>query len=269
MFLTEENIKALTNHDFSSIYQDLVEVIKTLENTYNSADAKIAQEDIKDLWQKVHINREKLFNRDPLCQLQGGQELVKILRDFRLKNVEVLPKNIITIIENWENTIIPNVELKYYCLSVNNAIKLSKDELEKAQKLYAALIGIQKTVEKHIQYLYTEQEMLQLTQDLANSISQMYDDYKFQDNNNQEAIENYIISIKNSAKVLLWEMNQYQQNPNPKNQTSEKEKFKTIDELWEDWDEKYDEAEMSESLEILIEAIDSRRRKQGGRTLFS
>lgn len=269
MFLTEENIKALTNHDFCSIYQDLVEVIKTLENTYKSADTKISQKDIKDLLQKVHINRERLFNSDPLCQLQSGQELVKILRDFRLKNVEVLPKNVITIIENWENTIIPNVELKYYCLSVNNAIKLSKNELEKSQKIYAALIGIQKTVEKHIQYFYTEQEMLQLTQDLANSISQMYDDYKFQDNNNQEEIENYVISIKNSAKVLLWETNQFEQNQKSKNQTSEKAKFETIDGLWEYWDEQYDEAEMSESLEILIEAIDSRRRKQGGRTLFS
>ncbi|MHC5718743.1 MAG: hypothetical protein ACYTX0_43430, partial [Nostoc sp.] len=67
-------------------------------------------------------------------------------------------------------------------------------------------------------------------------------------------------STKIMAKAILWEIN---------HKKSTLKKFDTIDDLWEYWNNKYDEEEIESSLNLFKEGIDRERNNQGGRTLFS
>jgi hypothetical protein len=144
-----------------------------------------------------------------------------------------------------------------------------QNEIDAFEVFFNVLITMQETVGKNIQYFSTR--AMEVIKDILKAIltSETYNYYQCQKPDNENIIKSYIIATKNAAKALIWEIERFQHNQQLKNQTSKEPQFETIDELWEYWDQMYDQEEMSQSLEILEKAIDSTRRKQGGRTLFS
>ncbi|MUG97322.1 hypothetical protein F7734_35340 [Scytonema sp. UIC 10036] len=53
-----------------------------------------------------------------------------------------------------------------------------------------------------------------------------------------------------------------------KYKTNSTKKFKNLDELWDYWDKVFDETEMEETSEALIQALNETREKQGKSKLF-
>jgi hypothetical protein len=142
----------------------------------------------------------------------------------------------------------------------------SHDELNSFKSFYEGLKHLQTFVEKVGNSLSKNaRNLLQATlEDI------IYSDF-FQNNDfghlvaNQEDKEeskNYLKSISNLTKAILWDVHKLQPNTSI-------EEFNSIDELWSHWDTTYKTEEVEASLELFENAIDEERRQRNGRTLFS
>lgn len=182
--------------------------------------------------------------------------------NYMQKYRDFIPDEALKIIEEVETHIGMNRELGesvfYY-----QAITTQNNENEIFRSFYKILSNLSLVLANNFQDVPTEtlQNLKRTLHNIVSNNSLINLSHKYSINPEDELRKEYILGIIMAAKSILGDIINYEKTP--------KKKFKTVDEMLEYWSEKYDEDEVTKSLEILEEAIDEERRRKGGRTIFS
>ncbi|PLZ82326.1 hypothetical protein CEN44_27855 [Fischerella muscicola CCMEE 5323] len=121
-----------------------------------------------------------------------------------------------------------------------------KDNISWFKSLYESLYFLLEYLEENVVVEYKD-PIATLAKDLTNltTIKNLRNLYLLENEDNRQQLRMYVSSTIHVAKSILWEIN--------KINVKSKKRFKKLSELWEYWDEKYTEEEMTESLKRLEE----------------
>jgi hypothetical protein len=252
----------------SNINTRLIETINNLEEIFNYSHPQapeIFHQRFKEIRKQSEQLKLELHQKQDLSQqFKSSKSFRESLKNFRIQFQDFLPLNFLKAFEEAEYTL--------SSLEVNTAIYSNVFEITKVigninvesheeiklislESIYNSLTYLLETVEMYKGNI--PENLLKNIKETAEISLLHLDKYQLEDEKQKE----YLRNSKAQAKAILWDIS----NSDKK---SEK-RFKTVDELFEYWNEKYDEEEVEKSLEALMKGIDEERRRQGGRTLFS
>ena len=253
------------NDSSSNINTVLAATINKLEQIFNSSHPH-TPEDFHTRIEEIVKQSEQLkleFQKTQNLQLQfkSCKLFRESLNNFITHFQEFLPSN---FLKDYED-----IEYEIKSVEADTAVRLAIMEIIKVididsgeevsfsvlKNIYKFLSNLLEVTESYTDYV--PENLLEITKLIAEKFLESLDKHQLEDENKKE----YLINSKASAKAILWDTSNYQKKS--------KKRFKTVDDLFEYWNEKYDEEEVEKSLEALMEGIDSERRRQGGRTLFS
>ena len=244
---------------------ELAETINKLEEIFNSSHPQAPEDFHKKLEELAKQNENLNLEFQKTHNLQQQFNLCKSFRksinNFIIQFQDFLSSNLLKSFEEIED------EIKF--IEADRAVRLALMEIIKVIDVEpgkeVSFIFL-KTIDKFLSNLlevtesytdYVPENLLKIYKIVADKFLSFLEKYQLEEENQKE----YLINSKAKAKAILWNTSNYQ----PKS----KKRFKTVDELFDYWNEKYDEEEVEKSLEALMEGIDEVRRRQGGRTLFS
>lgn len=265
MFLLTDNTLQVINFankiDFD-INKEIAEAAKGIKAIFHSACcADIPQEAMLEELTRIKMTQiedeevEELLEKLKLLHALQNQinNAKTILRDTFTDEVKPSLEKVETSIQK--------IEAQFICLLPIIAIQAKvEDEIKWLDNLNISLTKLLHVIEagfpvEKISWFKVIQEILEiLASETTNNLKPGND---FQ----EKIAQDYGAKIRIIVKAILWEINNNSKKSNVK--------FKTVDELFEDWEKKYSEDEVTRSLEIFEKGIDAERRKRGGRTIFS
>ncbi len=253
------------NDNSSNINTGLAETIKKLEEVFNSCHPQVPEgfhqrlEEIVKQDTQVKLEFQKTQNL--LQQFNSCKLLRESVKNFRTQFQDFLPSNLRKDFEEVEDEIKSDEADRAVRLALLELLKIIEIEPSEEisfsvlKKIYKFLSSLLEVIEDYTSY--TPENLLEITKRIAEMFLLILEQHELEDENEKE----YLINSKAKAKAILWDTSHYQK--------TSKKRFKTVDELFEYWNDKYDEDEVEKSLEGLMSGIDFERRRQGGRTLFS
>jgi len=113
--------------------------------------------------------------------------------------------------------------------------------------LYESLFYLLEYLEEDVAVVEYQDSIVTLKKDLTNltAMRNIRNLHLLENEDNQQQVRSCISGTINVAKSILWEISKLNLKP--------KKRFKTLDQLWEYWDDKYTEEEMTKSLKSLEE----------------
>ncbi len=240
--------------------------INTLQDLLSLQESQITPQQVTE----IISNFQQLYLRvkqAPLLglKLNAYREFQKYLSEIKIQYRDLLLKAVIDDIEELELQIQASSDLIVAKSLMLTAFFNHYEEVSSFKNFYESLDYLQRFVGNGNSLSSDAKIVLKAT--LENIISSdIFNNSKFKhqrvNQEDKEAVENYIKLIQNLTKAILWDIDNLQPSTSGN-------KFENINELWEYWDKTYSVEEMETSLKILEQGIDEERRKQDGRTLFS
>jgi hypothetical protein len=265
LLLDAISVVTSVNDSTSNINTELAETINKLEEVFNSSHPqapkgfhKRLEEIVKQSIQvKLEFQKtQNLSQQFKLCKL-----LWESVKNLRNQFQYLLPSNLLKEFEEVEGKIKSLEADRAVHLALLEIVKIidvesdEEDSFRSLKNIYEFLINLLDVINKYTDYI--PGFLLKITDKVAEKILSILDVYELEN----EKSKKYLINSKATAKAILWDTSHFHKKS--------KKRFKTVDELFEYWNDKYDEEEVEKSLEALMSGIDSERRRQGGRTLFS
>lgn len=253
------------NDSSSDINTGLAETINKLEEIFNSSHPQAPQgfhkrlEEIVKQSEQVKLEFQKTQNLQQ--QFKSCKLFRELVNDFITQFQDFLPSSLLKDFEELEydiKSLEADIAVRLALLEILKIIDIDSSEeisFSGLKNIYKFLSNLLEVTESYTGYV--PENLRKITKIIAEKFLSTLENNQLEDEKKKE----YLINSKASAKAILWDNTNYQKKS--------KKRFKTVDELFEYWNEKYDEEEVEKSLEALMEGIDSERRRQGGRTLFS
>lgn len=262
--------------------EDLIQAISSIETSNTNINAELEEtvEKLEEIYSfkynhvpigfHEHLEGMRKISREmqQLVENKSYQkeiELCKLLRSsiesFRFKYAEFLVNELAIqfeqIFEEIEEIIkIIEVDAATKILISNLANVLESEEFNRLNLLKNFCEFLKNFLEKTEFYVvYIPNITLKIIEKWMMSLAKT-EGHETDSEEEKEALN----SVKIMAKAILWEIN---------NKKNFLKKFDTIDDLWKYWNNKYDEEEIENSLNIFKEGIDRERNNQRARTLFS
>lgn len=249
----------------SDISNKLTETVESLENFFNSNYDISSQQEMLEYLKHIDYFARIRNSINSLEKLGHIRTVYQGLKPLKTKFKAPIKNEIFKEIDNLEMKIseLEALQIVYIFLEAIDA--KVEDRVEWLKNLCTGFFYLIELLESGNAQLIPR-DSLKTIRNASETISsnEVLKNYILtpKDEAQQETIISYVTIARNAAKAVLWELEHQKKSLGNK-------RFKTIDELWEYWEEKYDEEEIEKSFETFKKGIDEERRKQGGRTLFS
>jgi hypothetical protein len=257
----EDTIQIVTPESVNDLGNQIVKIVNHLETLFKLEDRQIENKELLVLLLKLRNFAEKIIsNLDWIRRIELIKEFKQYLSIFISKYSNFLPESFVKEIESVEMYSNAIIQLATSQLIMLSAALDNNDEVESLRRFYSGLFQTQQVVDKYIVYL--PDNIIQAIKSLLEKILIIYQNFTSETLTSSEFknLEKYVILTKNIAIATIWKINNYQTNL-PKT-------FKNLDELWDYWDRVFDENEMEETSEALIQALNETREQQGKSKLF-
>ncbi|GEM_PF-3197773 len=258
----EDLIRSSIETSNTDIKAELEETVEKLEKIYSFKYNHVPNgfHEHLEAMRKISREMEQLAkNKSYQKQIEVCKLLRTSMESFRLKYGDFLPNELPKKFEEAEESI-KSIEadaaIKIFISNLANILEFKSEEFNRLNLLKNVCDFLYKFLENTEFYVaYIPNIILKSIEKMMMHLAEV-EGHETDSEEEKETLN----TAKIMAKAILWEIN---------HKKSSLKKFDTIDELWEYWNNKYDQEEIERSLNIFKEEIDRERNNQGGRTLFS
>ncbi|GAA6617156.1 hypothetical protein [Scytonema sp. NUACC26] len=253
-------VKNYITKSHSDTHKEIVEVTKELEAIFHSGCCvDIPREEMID-----SLTKMIQFKNEGLEDLLEKIKLLSILQnhiDDTKNSCKHQSSNEVSQTLEQVETSLKKIKFEFILFLPLLTIQAEvQDESRWLENLNTALLELLHLVESRfpVESLSLFKIVKEILENLASeTVNNWKPNHEFQ----KTIVHDYASQIRIVARAILWEINN--------NRKFNSIKFKTVDELFEDWEKTYSEDEVTKSLEIFEKGINEERRKRGGRTIFS
>lgn len=209
---TQDSIQSFVNDADSfivSIIEEIDGVKRALERVYESGSAEVPREILfKDIERLITVSGHMKAAENLKSKLDVFQsEYQPLAKEMRSRYADFLPAEMIEWLDEREADFEASWGIVCAQSLMIHAMHDTEDPAERAKLLYTGLVRISNTIEKYIKYF--SPQLRENVKRVASSLLKE-PDYDPENHKGQREIESYMIALKNTARAVLWQVDQYQ-----------------------------------------------------------
>lgn len=210
---TQDSIQSLVNDTdrfIAGIIEEIDGVRRALEKVYELGSAEVPREILfKDIERLITVSEHMKAAENLKSKLDVFQsEYQPLAKEMRARYADFLTPEIIELFDELEAHFKAPLEIFRALSLMLHAVLNIEDSVEQAKLQYTGLVKVSNAVEKYISY-FTPQ-LRENVKGVASSIlNEPY--YAPENYRGQTEIESYMIALRNTARAVLWQVEQYQE----------------------------------------------------------